>query len=498
MDSFWKDSAAFLDWFRRSEGTRVSDKIQIADLRTQGAGRAVLATQDISEDEELFALPKKLALHAQTSNVTHHLNHPLLDSDPWLPLILAVIYELLRGEASLWAPYLDLLPSSFHTLMFWSSEELAQLKGSEVVHKIGKEAAEDAWRETLIPVMLEHPVLFPCSTHSKELQENELIGLAHRAGSLIMAYAFDIVREDIDPAADENSTESSLVSDNEEDSTFKGMVPFADLLNADADRNNAKLFDEDDFLIMKAIAPIKAGEEIFNDYGPLPRSDLLRMYGYVTPNYAQFDIVELLQSDVTATARNMNREITNDQSVGIRALDELGLLEDGYIIQRPSSDNASLVDAIPADFHMLLRALTCNLGNDASSNEKRIQKGIKENVTIEEASLLAAVCTKRLTDYSTSVEEDADLLRTLQASANLADSEIPNVSPHRLKMAIEVRRGEKEILHAIIELCQGHITKRTSEIRSDSVGTKRKHQGEDGRSTEKEKQKKKSKKEGFR
>jgi SET domain-containing protein 6 len=44
---------------------------------------------------------------------------------------------------------------------------------------------------------------------------------------------------------------------------------------------------------MKALKPIKGGEEIFNDYGPLPRSDLLRRYGYITNNYAIYDVVEI-------------------------------------------------------------------------------------------------------------------------------------------------------------------------------------------------------------
>lgn len=484
MDTFEEDSATFLEWFRCSERTRVSDKIQISDLRIQGAGRAVLATRDIPEDEELFALPKASTLHTQMSNLIEHLSCPLPDSDPWLPLILTIIYELLRGEASPWMPYLRLLPVDFDTLVFWSEEELAQLKGSEVLNKIGKEAAEDGWQEALIPIMLQHPRLFPFSSKSKDEQSQELIRLAHRAGSLIMAYAFDIAREDIDLAEDGNSAESSLVSDDEENSTFKAMVPFADLLNADADRNNAKLFDEGDYLIMKSITTIKAGEEIFNDYGPLPRSDLLRMYGYITPRYAQYDVVELLQSDIIATAQNMKREITNDQSVGLRALDELGLLEDGYIIQRPLSGKSTLVDVIPTELHMLLRALTCNLGNDASSNERRIQKGIKENVAIEEASLLAAVCTKRLTDYPTSIEEDSDLLRSLLASANCAHPRIKNALPQRLRMAIEVRKGEKEILHAVIKACQDDIMRRTSDIKNDPNREKRKHQVEEVRMTE--------------
>lgn len=44
---------------------------------------------------------------------------------------------------------------------------------------------------------------------------------------------------------------------------------------------------------MKSIKAIPNGQEIFNDYGKLPRAELLRRYGYVTENYAQYDVVEL-------------------------------------------------------------------------------------------------------------------------------------------------------------------------------------------------------------
>ena len=44
---------------------------------------------------------------------------------------------------------------------------------------------------------------------------------------------------------------------------------------------------------MRSTKLVRKGEELYNDYGPLPRSDLLRRYGYITDNYAQFDVVEL-------------------------------------------------------------------------------------------------------------------------------------------------------------------------------------------------------------
>jgi len=44
---------------------------------------------------------------------------------------------------------------------------------------------------------------------------------------------------------------------------------------------------------MIAINDIKEGQQIYNDFGHLPRSDLLRRYGFVTDRYKQWDVVEV-------------------------------------------------------------------------------------------------------------------------------------------------------------------------------------------------------------
>lgn len=44
---------------------------------------------------------------------------------------------------------------------------------------------------------------------------------------------------------------------------------------------------------MRAVRPIKSGEEVLNDYGPLPRSEQLRRYGYISLKNARYDVVEL-------------------------------------------------------------------------------------------------------------------------------------------------------------------------------------------------------------
>ena len=114
--------------------------------------------------------------------------------------------------------------------MFWSSEELAELQGSAVIYKIGRKDGEEAWKLTIIPFMLRNSTLFPVA------DEAQLFELAHMAGSLIMAYAFDLGRNEDE---EEEGDEDGFVEDDEDDPA-KGMIPFADMLNANADRNNVR------------------------------------------------------------------------------------------------------------------------------------------------------------------------------------------------------------------------------------------------------------------
>lgn len=70
-----------------------------------------------------------------------------------------------------------------------------------------------------------------------------------------------------------------------------------------------------------AIKRIQKGEEIFNDYGALPRSDLLRRYGYITYEYKKWDVVELsieklvkvTMQDTGVTASDAERRVSSPE-----------------------------------------------------------------------------------------------------------------------------------------------------------------------------------------
>jgi N-lysine methyltransferase SETD6 len=142
-----------------------------------------------------------------------------------------MIYEYLQGEKSAWRPYFDVLPEEFDTPMFWPDKELDDLQASAIPGKIGKDEADNIFRARVLPIVEEHASVF-YPEGSERLSEDQLMTLAHRMGSTVMAYAFDLENED-----EENEDEEDEWMEDKEGKLLMGMVPMADILNADAEFN---------------------------------------------------------------------------------------------------------------------------------------------------------------------------------------------------------------------------------------------------------------------
>ncbi|PYH88546.1 SET domain-containing protein [Aspergillus ellipticus CBS 707.79] len=445
-DYFQRQSDGFLTWLAGKPGVRINPKIQIADLRSHAAGRGVVARSDLDDGEELFTIPRAHVLSVQNSHLKGRLPQDLEALGPWLSLIVVMIYEYLQGEHSAWAPYFRVLPSNFDTLMFWSPAELQELQGSAIVEKIGKQGADESILEMVAPIVRANPALFPAvngvASYEGEAGTQTLLILAHTMGSLIMAYAFDIEKPEDEEGGRDG--EDGYLTDEEEEQSSKGMVPLADLLNADADRNNARLFQEEESLVMKAIKPIRAGEEIFNDYGEIPRADLLRRYGYVTDNYAPFDVIELSLGQICQAAGLSSADIESQPPLVF--LEELELLDDGYAIPRPSAGD-SLADILPDELLLLLKTLS--LPADQLEKQRSKNKPPKPSLGETEAIILAGALQLNQAQYATPIAHDQELLSQLRQSEAFGPME---ASARRKKMAIQVRVGEKEILQGLYSI----------------------------------------------
>jgi SET domain-containing protein 6 len=152
--------------------------------------------------------------------------------DPWGSLILVMLYEYLQGDASRWKPYFDVLPQTFNTPIFWTKPELEELRGTCLTpEKIGRQESDDMLRTQVLPIVSKHRAIF-YPEGATQLSDDELLALAHRIGSTIMAYAFDL-----DDGNEQSDDEEDGWVEDREGKIMLGMVPMADILNANADFN---------------------------------------------------------------------------------------------------------------------------------------------------------------------------------------------------------------------------------------------------------------------
>ena len=149
-----------------------------------------------------------------------------------MSLVLVMIYESGQKENSTWWPYFNILPEELDTLMHWTPNELAELQGSAVVKKIGKKEADAAIIKQLLPIVQKQSTLFGdyATAFTGVHAEAQFLKVAHRMATIIMAYAFDLEEDRVNEDWQDDISEVPSLP--------KAMVPLADLLNADGDKNN--------------------------------------------------------------------------------------------------------------------------------------------------------------------------------------------------------------------------------------------------------------------
>ncbi|KAF5524110.1 Ribosomal lysine N-methyltransferase 4 [Colletotrichum aenigma] len=421
-DEFQTKSQGFLAWFKSLP----------------------VATKGIPTETTLFTIPRRSIINVETSELPKKIpqvftgndgddedmeNEPL---DSWGSLILVMIYEFLQGAASPWKPYFEVLPEKFDTPMFWESSDLEHLKGSAVLSKIGKDEADEMFRSRILSVIAANPAVF-YPEGSSPLGEVELLQLAHRMGSIIMAYAFDLDNEE-EPEQEEGD---EWIEDRD-GKTMLGMVPMADILNADAEFN-AHVNHGDDELTVTALRPIPAGEEILNYYGPHPNSELLRRYGYVTPKHSRYDVVEI-PWDLVQTSVSEHLKIGDDVWKQVKYLDPEEL-EDVFVLERESGEPDS-----EGQFRTVaeVREISAELEEQLKAVLKAIKKIngdlIPDKRKRDEVfhAVIVSTLQKILSQYPTSTQEDEALLATSDLTT-------------RQRMAIHVRLGEKKLLKEALE-----------------------------------------------
>ncbi|KAI4730195.1 SET domain-containing protein RMS1 [Aureobasidium sp. EXF-10728] len=461
MADFQAKSDVFLNWFKSQSGATFESRLQLTDLRDRGAGRGIIATSDIPAETDLFTIPRSSVISVENSDLSKKLpriftglknldadgddgmadgddeEETLNMPDPWLDLIMVMVYEYLQGENSAWKTYFEVLPHAFDTLMFWGQSELNELQASAVKDKVGKESADEMFKTKVLPVVKAHEDIFYAGG-ARKLSDEQIVELAHRMGSIIMAYAFDLENNE----EDEDDEQEGWVQDLEGTQAM-GMVPMADMLNADAEFN-AHLNHGEDSLTMTSLREIKAGEEVLNYYGPLPNCDLLRRYGYTSAKHSRYDVVELPWEIIAST---IDKKYTAKKG----ALDEEDM-EEGFVLERDSGEpDDTGITTHPAKFAAFpeeLEEQVCQVIGPAMGIDvnRGLNKAQRKQLKTAYYEILDAVIPARLAQYGTTVEQDEQLLKNPDLEA-------------RHRMAVFVRLGEKKLLKEAKEFIPAQLEK---------------------------------------
>ncbi|GAA6025653.1 hypothetical protein JCM10207_008926 [Rhodosporidiobolus poonsookiae] len=411
MAAFNKDEQDFVDWFKTSGGTVHS---AVGLVQWPGAGRGGIALEDIEPDTLLFSIPRSTLLTTSTSALPALLPaEEWSELSGWTPLILSIMYESLR--TSTWTPYFSLLPKTgtFDSLMFWSDDELAELKGSMVLNKVGRDEADEEYTSTVVPFVQKHKDVFGNP-------DDYSLELFHLCGSWVLSRSFHVDHKEEEENEEEDSDEEE---EEREDVADVALVPFADLLNAKSGADNARLFYEPLTLNMMSTKRIAAGDQIWNTYADPPNSDLLRRYGHVD-EVNEADLVEVgleMVVDMVGEAAGLSEE---EREARAEWLLELGV-DDTFSIE---SDHA-----VPPELVAAIKTFLLSPPDLAKLQQK--ESPPKGKLDAASAEWVRKILHQRLIEYPTSVEEDEALLKD-------------PALPLRKRMAVIVRLGEKRILDA--------------------------------------------------
>ncbi|KAI5054633.1 hypothetical protein GOP47_0029778 [Adiantum capillus-veneris] len=268
------------------------------------------------------------------------------DVDDRLLMMLFLMVEHIRGSSSLWAPYLDVLPTSFGTPLWFTEEELQELQGT-ALHNATKIQLRNlgALFEDKVKPFAEQ-VLSSVGALEREIDFKDFLW----ANCIFWTRALNI------PCPHPFVFPKQVHSSNNGDSQGKvmGLVPGIDFCNHDpkgvvkweVDGPEGAMTGVPNSMYLKTDSPFSANDEVLISYGNKGNEELLFLYGFVIEDNADdFYMVhfpkEALDHDPFGEVKV---QLLQEQNLTLRWLLPSTLLQKGFY----SSERRDASDAISA------------------------------------------------------------------------------------------------------------------------------------------------------
>ncbi|KAL6606298.1 hypothetical protein ACP70R_041951 [Stipagrostis hirtigluma subsp. patula] len=289
--------------------------------------------------------------------------------DDRLLVMVFLMAERLR-PGSLWKPYLDMLPRTFGSSIWFTEEELAELerkslqasfddqvKGlvEELLHVDGPGSSTEVsfedflWANSIfwtraLNIPLPHSYVFPGSCDEQQTRTGD----ACRDSSTP-------AHEETDIAAKNGSTDENSKSSKTESIWVEGLIPGIDFCNHNVKAlatwevdsvGNATGVPASMYLMLADKTSVEAGAEIYINYGNKGNEELLYLYGFVLDNnpddYLMVTLKTIVHYPVGALRQvqsaDMKMKLLEIQKGELRCLLPRSLLDNGFFGIRCSED----------------------------------------------------------------------------------------------------------------------------------------------------------------
>ena len=119
----------FLEWLDKY-GAKI-EGVEIAEFGNQGLGLKV--TKELKKGDVVISIPRKVFMSTETAK--HSSLSELCEKDQMLqrmPNVSLALHLLVEknSPASFWEPYINLLPSSYTTVLYFTPDDFKELRGS--------------------------------------------------------------------------------------------------------------------------------------------------------------------------------------------------------------------------------------------------------------------------------------------------------------------------------------------------------------------------------
>ncbi|XP_063976691.1 actin-histidine N-methyltransferase [Diachasmimorpha longicaudata] len=395
----------FVEWLQ-SHGAKI-EGVSITEFA--GFDLGIRADKDYHANELVLEIPREVIFSVETAapELSSIMSDPIIQNMPQVALAIALLVEK-HKDSSKWKPYLHMLPTSYRTVLYMSTNDMAELKGSPTLEAALKQCRNIARQYSYFNQM------FQSSGNSNEV--SQILKDVFTYEEYCWAVSTVMTRQNIIPSR--NSGEM-----------IHALIPMWDMCNHEAGVITTDFNINSDMCECYVKREFKHGEQIFINYGPRTNSDFFVHSGFVYPNNTNdgFKLrLGISKSD----------PLFDDRMKLLKKL-EFSTTNISFILSNSGEPVSDELLAFLRVFSMRKFELEHWLDSPKVLDLKHRDCALDTVVETNVRKFLLTRLKLLMANYPTTVEEDLKIIST-------------TMSPMR-KMAVELRLSEKKILIQAIE-----------------------------------------------